>query len=420
MKHTHIEEHHDHDGGKSHDTSSRKRNIIIVGLTSGHGIFHWFIQSFFVLLPEVESAFNLSKVGVGAISTTRETVSGLVTLPGGILADSLRRHWGLILALCMGGFGIGWLIVGQSSSFAILIMGVAIVSIAASMWHLPAMASLSHHYSHRRATALSFHGIGGNIGDAISPVVTGFLLGFLAWREILSIYAVVPLFIAFLVYWVFKDIGKSKIKHGDGNETTWSNQTRKVLKDPLIWGITLVSGVRGMAFIALITFLPSYFTSDLGMSNLARGAHFGLLVAVGIVSTPFMGYLSDRIGRKLVLIPGMIFISITVCLLAFFGEGVSLIILLALLGTFFYSDQPILTAAALDIVGSGVATTTLGALSFVRFLLSALSPIIAGVLYDNYSMDYVFFYVAALMLAGAFLLLLLPLRPPVSSVKGHH
>jgi sugar phosphate permease len=320
----------------------------------------------------------------------------------------------------MAGFGVGWLIVGQSSSFAILIVGVAIVSIAASMWHLPAMASLSHHYSHRRATALSFHGIGGNIGDAISPVVTGFLLGFLAWREILSIYAVVPLFISFLVYWVFKDIGKTKIKHGDGHETTWSNQTRKVLKDPLIWGITLVSGIRGMAFIALITFLPSYFTSDLGMSNLARGAHFGLLVAVGIVSTPFMGYLSDRIGRKLVLIPGMIFLSITLCLLALYGEGVSLIILLALLGTFFYSDQPILTAAALDIVGSGVATTTLGALSFVRFLLSALSPIIAGVLYDNYSMDYVFLYVAALMLVGAFLLLLLPLRPPTSSVKGHH
>lgn len=420
MKHNHSVEHHDHHDNKPHETFGKKRNIIIAGLTSGHGIFHWFVQSFFVLLPEVEASFNLSKVGVGAISTTRETVSGLVTLPGGVLADRLRRHWGLILALCMGGFGIGWLIVGQSPSFMILIIGVGIVSIAASMWHLPAMASLSHHYSHRRATALSFHGVGGNIGDAISPVVTGFLLGFLAWREILSIYAVVPLFIAFLVYWVFKDIGKTNIKHGETNEATWSNQTRKVLKDPLIWGITLVSGIRGMAFIALITFLPSYFSSDLGMSNLSRGAHFGLLVAVGIVSTPVMGYLSDRIGRKLVLIPGMVFLSITVCLLALFGEGVSLIILLALLGTFFYSDQPILTAAALDIVGSGVATTTLGALSFVRFLLSALSPIIAGVLYDNYSMDYVFFYVAGLMLVGAFLLSLLPLKPPVASTKGHH
>ena len=122
MKHNHnVEHHHDHHD-KPHQTSGKKGNIIIAGLTSGHGIFHWFIQSFFVLLPEVEASFNLSKVGVGAISTTRETVSGLVTLPGGVLADRLRRHWGLFLALCMGGFGIGWLIVGQSPSFMILIM----------------------------------------------------------------------------------------------------------------------------------------------------------------------------------------------------------------------------------------------------------------------------------------------------------
>ncbi|GIS63827.1 MAG: hypothetical protein CM1200mP3_00750 [Chloroflexota bacterium] len=75
---------------------------------------------------------------------------------------------------------------------------------------------------------------------------------------------------------------------------------------------------------------------------------------------------------------------------------------------FFYSDQPILTAAALDIVGEGVATTTLGSLSFARFVLSASSPIIAGFLYDNYSMDHVFYYVAALMISAALLLVFVP------------
>ena len=70
-----------------------------------------------------------------------------------------------------------------------------------------------------------------------------------------------------------------------------------------------------MAFIALMTFLPSYFSSDLGMSDLSRGVHFGLLVAVGIISTPIMGYLSDKIGRKKILVPGMIFLSIIVLLM---------------------------------------------------------------------------------------------------------
>ena len=397
-----------------------QKNFIIAGLTSGHGIFHWFTQSFFVLLPEVEQAFGLSKVGVGAITTTREIASGIITLPGGIIADSLKKHWGLILALCMGFFGIGWLLIGQAPVFPLLLVGVAIIAIAASLWHLPAMASLSHHFSHRRGTALSFHGIGGNIGDAISPVVTGFLLGYLAWREILSIYAVIPIFIGFLVFWAFKNIGQTN-EHKDSSEKiSQSEQTRQALKNPALWAITFIGGIRGMAFIALMTFLPSYFSSDLGMSDLSRGVHFGLLVAVGIISTPIMGYLSDKIGRKKILVPGMIFLSIIVLLMSFYGDGVTLIILLALLGIFFYSDQPILTASALDIVGEGVATTTLGTLSFARFILSALSPLIAGFLYDSFSMNYVFYYVAFLMIIGAIALYFLPLKKPHHEAGHHH
>ena len=414
---------HDHHGHAHSDTPSDIRgsgNFIIAGLTSGHGVFHWFLQSFIVLLPEVEATFGLSKIGVGSISTVRELVSGLITLPGGIIADVLRKYWGLILALCMAGFGLGWLIVGQAPVFPLLLLGVAIVAAAASLWHLPAMASLSHHYSHRRGTALSFHGIGGNVGDAISPVATGFLLGYLAWQDILSIYAAVPIFIAFLVYWAFKNIGRAVGEEESNSGQDRMGQTKDILKNPLIWVITFAGGIRAMAFIALITFLPSYLSNDLGLSDFRRGVYFGLLVAAGIVFTPLMGYLSDRFGRKIVLVPGMLFDAAIVLLMASFGEGVPLIILLFMLGAFFYSDQPILTASALDIVGSGVATTTLGALSFARFGLSAISPIIAGYLYATYSMDSVFYYVASLMIFSAVVLAFTKLKSPERTAEHRH
>ena len=113
----------------------------------------------------------------------------------------------------------------------------------------------------------------------------------------------------------------------------------------------------------------------------------------------------------------MLFDAALVLLMASFGEGVPLIILLFMLGAFFYSDQPILTASALDIVGSGVATTTLGALSFARFGLSAISPIIAGYLYDTYSMDSVFYYVASLMIFSAVVLAFTKLKSPEKTAE---
>jgi len=80
---------------------------MITSLAVGHTVFHWIIQSFVVLLPEIQSTFHLSGVGVGGIFTIRELVSGLVSLPGGVIVDGIRRHWGVLLALCLGASSLG-------------------------------------------------------------------------------------------------------------------------------------------------------------------------------------------------------------------------------------------------------------------------------------------------------------------------
>ena len=383
--------------------------FIIGGLTSGHGVFHWFTRSFEVMMPEVRDAFGLSGVGVGGIATTRELVSGIIALPGGIVTDLLRRYWGWVLAVCMATFGIGWLVIGFSPVYPLLLLGMALVAMAASIWHLPAMSALSHHFSHNRGSALSFHGVGGQVGDAIAPVATGFLLGVLAWNQLISIYAVVPLFLTFLVFWAFRDLGRSGSEQEVKPEVrTQLTQSARLLRNPKLLVITFVAGLRGMAFVAYIPFLTLYLNDELLLSAQARGMHLTVLVIVGIVSTPIMGYLSDRFGRKLVLIPGMLFLGVLTVLLVPFGQGIVLLVILALLGTFLFSDQPILTAAALDVVGEGVAASTLGILSFSRFVLSASSPLIAGYLYNQNS-DFTFYYIAGLFGLAALILLFLSL-----------
>lgn len=432
MHHPHgtTEGHDDHDDHEHehHPQGLRGRGgFILSGLTGGHGVFHWFTQSFIAMLPEVQAAFGLSGVGVGGITSVRELVSGIVTLPGGVIADALRKYWGLVLALCMAVFGIGWLIIGVAPNYYILLFGMAVVALAASIWHLPAMASLSHHFSHRKGTALSFHGVGGQIGDVLAPPVTGFLLAFLAWRGIISIYAAAPIFLAFVVYWAFKNIGRTS--EGDDRAEPGSQRmaTMRVLRNPILWIVAFVGGIRGMAFIGLITFF-TIFLNDLGMSPFVRNLHFGLLLAVGIVSTPVVGWLSDIFGRKAVLVPGLILLAVLSYLLGNSGVGIALIIIVALMGTFLYGDQPILTALALDVVGDEVPTTVLGILSLERFILSAASPIIAGFLYDNgfafggidlSGPQATFTYVAMLFVIGAVILLFTPLPRPTRAADHH-
>ena len=455
--------HHHHSPlqvSEEHRGFRRGAAFIIGGLTSGHGVFHWLTQSFIVVLPEVRDLIlGGSVVATTSIQTTREIASGIVSLPGGVLTDALRRHWGWVMAVCMALFGIGWMLMaaggwavpgsswfaseqiaatGQASGelnvlgYILLIIGMAVVGMAASFWHLPAVAALSSQFSHRRASVLSFHGVGGNVGDVIGPVLTGLLLSVLTWQGIITIYGAVPVFLAFLVFWAFRDIGHRQ--HGEGEDAPANTMRRQIDETKILmhngrmWGITMVAGLRGMAYLGFITVLPLYLADELGLrlqdgeggfENLFyRGSLIGLLVLVGIFASPIMGYLSDRFGRKLVLIPGMAVLAVLTFLMASLGDTLTgMTILLAGLGLFLYSDQPILTATAMDIVREGTAATTLGLMSTSRFIFSAISPLIAGALY-TINPDNLFYYTTVLYVAAIVILFFIRLPRPTPSAPA--
>ena len=406
-------------------TYSKSRDLrlsngfIISGLAAGHTVFHWIIQSFIVVLPEIQSTFNLSGVGVGGILSIREIVSGIVALPGGVIVDQLRKRWGLLLATCLGASGLGSLVMGISPVYPLLLAGMAMVGMSHSIWHLPASASLSHHVAQRRGMALASHGVGGSVGDVAGPVVTGAILTVLGWRGILSVYAIAPFFLAFLAVWSFKNIGRTRDAEAETVDLAQRIEiTKRLLRNRVLWGIAVVRGFRGMALVALVTLLPLYLDNELGLSPFSRGFHIGLLIAIGIVAKPVMGHLSDRAGRKRVLVPGLVWSGALALLLVPFGEGVELTMVIALLGLFLYPDQPILTAAALELVGREVATTGLGIVAFSAFVMSASSSLIAGGLYETVGVNAAWYYVAALFGLSAVIFGLLPLNSGRESPPG--
>ena len=406
---------HGHDMTEARDEQSPAagRRIIVPGVAVGHSMFHWILQSFVVALPEIQQAFGLSSVGVGGILSAREFASGLVALPGGVLVDILRKYWGPLLALCLVACSVGCFVIGVSPVYPLLLIGMAVVAISHSIWHLLAAASLSHHYPQRRGTVLSFHGVGGSVGDVAGPLVTGALLAFLTWREILSVYAVVPLFLGATAIWALRDIGnrEGRIDVGGFQRV---RATTLLLRSPVLWGLTLVRGFRGMALVALITILSLYLDNELQMSTTLRGFHIGLLIAVGLIAKPVAGMLSDRFGRKQVLAPGLAWSCLIALALLVFDAGIMLTVTIGLLGLFLYPDQPILTAAVFDELGDEVASTGLGIVTFAAFLMAMFSPLIAGGLYEAIGFQAVVYYIAALFAGAAVVVSVLPLRKTTS------
>lgn len=382
--------------------------VIVSGLALGHAVFHWVVQSLVVLLPEVQQAFNLSAVGVGGILSARELSTGLVKLPAGVASDLLRRHWGRLLGACLLVAAIGTLVLGAASNYLLLLGGMVTVAVAHSTWHLPAAALLSRRFRHRKGTALAFHGVGGGIGDVFGPMITGALLAFLTWRGLLGVYALAALAVGAMILWALRSSGLG----GDNKQLSLSGQlriSRRLLRRPILWGLALVYGLRAMALVALLSVMPLYLDNQLAMRPAVRGLHIGMLITVGLVAKPLAGYLSDRLGRKQVLIPGLAWSSLAALALTVFDVGISLTTTVFLLGLFLYPDQPVLTASVLDVVEPAAVNTGLAVVSVGSALMGAASPLIAGYLYESRGFHATAYYVSALFALAAFILAALPL-----------
>ncbi|MDF1590125.1 MAG: MFS transporter [Desulfobacterales bacterium] len=383
--------------------------LILTCFFFAHATFHFMSQSFSVMLPAVKTSFGISPIQLGAIMTAHELAAGLSSLPGGILSDYLRRHRALLMAACMVVFGLGWLLISVAPFYGFVLVGMIILAIAGSIWHLPSLAELGLQFSNHRGAALAIHGSGGSMGDIFGPVLTGLLLGFISWQSILSMYFIVPLIMAGWIYYTFFIIDKTKNKTPESHvekKADFKEQlaiTKDILKRTHLWRVNFVAGFRGMCFAVIVTFLPLFMKEQLGFSSKSIGFHFGLLWAIGIVASPLMGHLSDRWGRKQVLVPALLYSCLLITLMAFFGKGAIFTLLIVLLGFSIRSDYSLVSATILDIAGNRVATTILGVQSLTRYLMGAVSPLIAGALYQYSGMRATLLYVAVLFACAAFI-----------------
>ncbi|MDO8749687.1 MAG: MFS transporter [Dehalococcoidia bacterium] len=387
----------------------------LASLAGGHGVFHWYTQSFYVVLPSIKTALGLSPVQIGFLITIRNLVSGLVSLPAGILLDIFRRQWGLMLAGCLGCIAAAYVVLSLAPNYPLVAASMVLVALPPALWHLLAMTSLSRRFTERRGMALALHGVGGNVGDVVGPVVTGFLLAALVWQQVFRIYAMPVLLLSVVAIWAFRTL-----ETGSGDEPgRGRGQVGKalgLLKSRTLLLVIGAMGLRGMAQTAFFAFFTIYLAEELDMSGPQVGFHLGLLTFMGIFSAPVLGFLSDRLGRKVVLVPALFFLGLMTVLLVTVATGWGVTIVVAVMGLFMYSIQATFLAGALDTVQKGVEATALGLVSFVRHWLDGASPIIAGAIYGALGSQETFYYVATLFFAAAVLVALLPF--PVTSGKA--
>jgi MFS transporter, FSR family, fosmidomycin resistance protein len=383
-------------------------------ITLGHALTHWYPSTFYLILPIIGKELGLSYSQIGLIMTCQYIAGAIANVPGGIIVDTVGRK-GVLMALSLFWVGFPYLLMGFSHGYLMLLGCVALVGFGNSLWHPTAIPTLARRFPERKGLVLSIHGMGGNVGDALAPLVVGSLLAFLTWREVVIINVVPGLVMSALLL-VFLGTMKVASKSAataadDGHVQSLADYFRGVpalFRNKSLVLLTASSAFRAMTQNALLTFLPVYLAYEMGYSPFYVGAGMFALQAAGFAATPIAGHLSDRMGRRSIMMTSMAMSAVVLVFMALAGKSHAFIALVAVLGFFLYAIRPVMQAWLLESTPKNMGGTSIGILFGAQALGSSIAPLVAGLIADRYGLTATFWFLALTIVFANLFILAMP------------
>ncbi len=392
----------------------------------GHAIKHVYnsaLQS--ILFPEIKIGLGLSGTQLGTLAFSRQATSWVTTVFAGFLGDRFADRASLMLGISLLMMGVSYFLLGMADSlvsenliFIAVLAIMLLVGVGPSLYHPPAIGALSRRFPDRRGFAISLHGTGGSVGEVGGPLLAGVvLLGWLAmsWDSVL-VYSLFPALVCAVAIWLFMRNVPGGEMQAVGSVREYFSSLLSLLKRKALYVLVIVTALRSVGQSSVMIFLPVYLREELEFSTSKVAIYLSLAQVVGIVAQPVMGYLADKFGYKPVLVPSMLIMSLLAMALGFadhepfFWEISWLVVTIMVMGTVLYALHAIFIAAAIE-AAEGAVQSTVVSLIYGASFIGTLSPVIAGLIWDNYGVEATFVYGGALVLVGT-LVLIAMLRLP--------
>ncbi len=399
------------------DTPPEKSFREVWLISIGHALTHWYPATFYLLLPLIGKELGLTYSQIGLVMTCQYIAGAVSNVPGGMLVDTIGKK-GLLMALSLFWVGFPYLLMGFTHSYLMLLVCVSMVGIGNNLWHPTAIPTLAHSYPNRKGLVLSMHGMGGNAGDALAPLVIGVLLATFSWREIVVLNAIPGavmslLLLAMLGTLQFSKKSKKPVTAANDEAegqglAAYAAGFRSLIRNRTLILLSVGSAFRSMTQTTLLTFLPVFLAYEMGYSPVWVGGCMFILQAAGFIAAPIAGQLSDTMGRRRIIMTSMVMSAVVLVFMAFAGRSNAFALFIAVLGFFLYAIRPVLQAWLLEATPKNMGGTSIGMLFGVQALGSSIGPIIGGGMADHYGLMSTFYFLAVTIVIANLFIFLIP------------
>ena len=375
-------------------------------IATAHGLSDGFDDVLVPVLPLIVGELGLSTVEAGLLLSVRSVSKTLLLYPLSMLADVTGRKKGLLIA----GLAVSaaaYLAMGGANQFWALLLLAFLSGVGNATYHPCGTAIAAQRFAHRRAAAISLHGLGGNIGASLMPLLQSAVIaaagvtGGSGWRAAIAACALPAVPLLPLVGIRFP--GRAERQDGDRagrGRPAWSSLTGRVLRNRNVVLLALVYALKGLGSKGLIGLLPLLATERFGMDAASIGVVVAVYFTVGIFSKALMGWLYNRWGARLALLVPLLLGGALALGIGLLPWQPLLLPLAALMGVVSPISPIILTAAA-DLCDEEVLASSVGAI-YTAYGLGFLSPLIGALLAARlgWATSYGFFAAATWVAGG--------------------
>jgi FSR family fosmidomycin resistance protein-like MFS transporter len=325
--------------------------------------------------------------------------------PIGAFADRRGLHR-MFVIIAPGATGICMSLIGLAPNYAALVILLLSAGFSLAAMHVAGPVVIGEAAGSAVGRGMSFFMTGGALARTAGPLIAVHLVSTIGLE---GLWTVIPVAAAssLLLWWQLRDSARRRpARSPSGLLQVWKEMRLIILA---VFGILMA---RAFLVGGLSTFLPTFIYGEGGslwMANIALSI-LELSSAAGAFTA---GTLSDRVGRRQVLLAS-VSASPLLMLLFLFSSGPIRLLALAGLGFVNLSIAPVIMALMIENSKANPATAN-GTYMMISFAARSLIILAVGVMGDHLGLRAAYLWCAGLAMLGLPFVFLLPRKPPAQS-----
>jgi FSR family fosmidomycin resistance protein-like MFS transporter len=337
------------------------------------------------IYPTLKAQFHLNFAQIGLVTLAFQCTASLFQPVVGYFADLKPMPYSL--ALGMVSTLLGLLVLAVAPNYPVLLLAAMMVGLGSAVFHPESSRVARMASGGRYGLAQSVFQVGGNTGQAISPLTAALLVATYGQRSIVwyAGLALLGIVVLFNIGTWYKHHGLARIKSHQATRDSG------LPKDKIIQSMVILLLLIFSKFVYLAS-MGSYYTfyliHNFGVSVQSAQVHLFFFLGAVAVGTLLGGPLGDKIGRKYVIwfsILGMLPFTLMLPYANLFWTGIlSVIIGLVLAGAF-----PAIVVYAQELLPGRVGMIS-GMFFGLSFGLGGIGAAVLGALADATSITYVY------------------------------